>query len=305
MLREYADNPRAAHLVEMARRRLSSDLPEMRGQIQGLLGRITLEAAVRAVPGAGRVVEVRDRRALGPGVYPEVEVRALGIRWKGRMDLLTISDTSCEIVDLKTGAPQDYHAFQIRVYALLWNRDAELNPAGRRASLLKLAYRSEDATVPAPSSAELDDLEREIVRRGGAARDATSTIPPEARPSASNCCYCSVRHLCDEYWTSSTPRRIEEQRAGELHVKDVELVVTGRHGPASWDVLEATSGGPASNMRIVLRTSPSGPEFGVGASLRVLGAHVGNQENDAETGVLTLGVLSEVFLVPRVEASAT
>ena len=129
---------------------LRSRLPEMRGQVQALLRRVHLKVAAIDVS-KERVYFQPTRSPLNPGVYPEVEVHAPKINWRGKIDLLTISGTSCEVVDFKTGVPNEKHGFQLRVYALLWSRDTELNPKGQAANRLTISYDSGDVAVPAPS----------------------------------------------------------------------------------------------------------------------------------------------------------
>jgi len=72
------------------------------------------------------------RRPLANGAHPEVELRAKSIGWKGKADLLVVGDDACEITDFKTGAADEAHKFQVRVYAVLWRLDDQLNPSGGR-----------------------------------------------------------------------------------------------------------------------------------------------------------------------------
>jgi hypothetical protein len=46
------------------------------------------------------------------------ELRAKSIGWKGKADLLVLADDACEITDFKTGAADEAHKFQVRVYAM-------------------------------------------------------------------------------------------------------------------------------------------------------------------------------------------
>jgi CRISPR/Cas system-associated exonuclease Cas4 (RecB family) len=118
----------------------------------------------------------------------------------GRADLVTLGAESVEIVDYKTGAPHPSHADQLRIYALLWYRDADLNPSGKRVSRLSIAYPTDDVTVEPPAPDELAELESQLQLRTSAVRDSLSGRPPEARPSTELCATCPVRHLCEEYW---------------------------------------------------------------------------------------------------------
>jgi hypothetical protein len=131
------------------------------------------------IPGTADQGSARKKRSgsLTAGVFAEIELRATQAGWKGKVDLLVISPDACEIVDFKTGAQDEQHRFQIRVYALLWSRDNELNPSGRLATRLILRYSGADVDVVPPTRAELDDLEREVV-------DSCAIGTGQQRPSA-------------------------------------------------------------------------------------------------------------------------
>ncbi len=293
VLERFAGNPRAQGLLEFAARSLRGRVPELRTRTQTMLSRVRLPSV-----GAPQIEErtIVERGPLPMGVFAEVELRAKEIRWKGRADLLVLSPDVCGITDFKTGAPDDGHQFQIRVYALLWSRDAELNPTRRRADRLVLAYEAGEVEASAPSDAELDAIERNIVARGEAARQAVSQSPPEARPSADNCRYCGVRQLCSEYWTAKAQQKIAEQ-AGDARFGDAEVTITGRHGPSSWDARVELSRNLPPGMPAVFRTSSSS-ELQVGARLRVVDAAIVlDGEDQAEPAVITLGKLSEAYAV--------
>lgn len=116
------------------------------------------------------------------GIYPEVEVRAKSIGWKGKVDLLVLSDDACEIIDFKTGADDETHKFQVRAYAVMWRLDNELNPSERIVDRLVLTYENQDVDVPPPSAAEIEDLSRELVNYRNAVETALCTRPPPAYP---------------------------------------------------------------------------------------------------------------------------
>ena len=75
----------------------------------------------------------RERNPLPPGIYAEQWVQASSIGWGGYIDLLFLSNDRCEISDIKTGKAKESHADQVRLYALLWWLDIELNPDNRIA----------------------------------------------------------------------------------------------------------------------------------------------------------------------------
>ena len=250
-LSRLASSPRAQRVLEFAARSLRARVPELRTRAQTMLCRVRLSR----VP--ARHADGNTPRARGPltmGAFPEIELRAEEIGWKGKADLIALSSDACEITDFKTGAPDEGHGFQIQVYALLWSRDAELNPDRRRADRLLLAYDGGVIEIAAPTESELDELEILLRARRDAAHEAVSHHPPEARPDPKNCRYCGVRQLCDEYWTAETQRRMV-QEGEDRRFGDVEVTVTGRHGPSSWDARVELSRDIPTGKSAVIRTS--------------------------------------------------
>lgn len=294
VLERLASNPRATHLLEYAARSLRGQVPDLRTRAQTMLCRVRL-ARLDTPPGS-KGNAPKTRRPLSTGAFPEIDLYAKQIGWKGKADLLVLSASTCEISDFKTGAPVDWHRFQIQVYALLWNRDVDLNPERRRADRLLLCYSNGDVEVAAPSDKDLDELENQLVARRDAAHQSLSRIPPVARPDSEHCRYCGVRQLCGEYWTADTQRRLEQEEA-EQRFGDAEVTIVGRHGPSSWDVRVGISRRSRSGKPAVLRTN-GGLELRVGARLRVLDATITvDVEDDTEPVVITLGTLSEAYVV--------
>jgi hypothetical protein len=299
VLASHRSNPRTVHVMEMIARTLASQIPDMRAHLQGLMGRVRLSGARIGARDGERGQDEKARRPLTPGVYPELDVRVPQIGWRGKIDVLTISEANCEITDFKTGAPQAHHASQVRTYAVLWKRDKELNPTERVANRLTISYRSETVAVDAPSVIELDALADEMVERARLARRAVTDRVPEARPGAETCRYCSVRHMCEEYWTAAAQRKIAEGSVGPSQFTDMELSITGRHGPTSWDGIVGVSRVCGDGRHVVLRTESSGPNLKRDDHVRILDAHVVVPEEETEPAVATLTALSELFLVNR------
>ena len=293
VLQRFAENPRALPLLENAARSLRAQAPEIRTRVQAILARLPL-ARRSFSPNKGSVP--RQRGPLPHGAFPEIEVRAARIGWKGKVDLLVVSDDSCEIIDFKTGAPDEAHHFQVQVYALLWSLDEELNPTTRLADRLVLAYSDRDVVVPAPNAEQLVELERQVVGRRDQAHRAILKCLPEARPGAESCRYCGVRQLCAEYWARDTQRAIAADR-DDRRFCDVEVEVTGRHGPSSWDAVIVVSGGVEAGKPALLRTTGS-TVFQTGAHLRILDAAVALDPDDGDQPVVfTVGMFSESFVV--------
>lgn len=294
ILSPFSDNPRAVPLIEHAQRTLRGQVPTLRARVQSMLARLRLPKGAPPAPAASVVKATPSptRRPLANGTYPEVEVRARKIGWKGKVDLLVLGDEACEITDFKTGAADEGHKFQVRVYAVLWRLDDELNPSGRFADRLVLVYESQDVEVPPPSQQEIDDLARDLLARRKASEVALAARPPAARPDAETCRYCDVRQLCDAYWAGTAQVVTEDGRFG-----DIELKITGRHGPTSWDAVIMRARNLPAKMPALLRLQQP-DDFKAGMRVRVLdGALACDPEDDAAPAIVTLSALSEAYRV--------
>lgn len=294
ILKRFIDNPRALPLMEHAQRTLRGQVPALRARVQSMLARLRLPKNAPPAPAASapNTAGSPTRSPLSNGTYPEVELRAKSIGWKGKADLLVLADEVCEITDFKAGIADEAHIRQVRVYAVLWRLDDELNPAGRAVDRLVLAYESHDVEVPPPSAQEIDELSRELVARRKAAEAALAVRPPAARPSAGTCRYCSVRHLCDAYWAGAAQAVSDDGR-----FRDVELKVVRQHGPTSWDAVVVRARDLAANSPALLRLQQP-LEFKLGTRVRVLdGAFARDPEDVTAPLIVTLGVVSEIFRV--------
>ena len=233
-LRPYEANPRANEGIEGTRQRLSTRVPELRARLQGLLTRIQFTG--RRVNDSTESTKParRMRTRLPHGSYPEIEIQATKINWRGFADLLTLTDSLCEIREFKTGKPIPEHETQIRTYAVLWARDTELNPHGRLANRLVLSYDTHDQDVPVPTESEIPKLENELRQQASEALAFLQVDPPEARPSEANCTYCFVRHLCGEYWNWTKVSGSNEEKHIKDGFGDVQVEISGQLGARSW-----------------------------------------------------------------------
>lgn len=291
LLERTAKNPRTARLLDHFKRALRAQVPELRSRVQNMLARRVLSTKPRPAQAA---TPRRERSALGQGVYCEIDLRVPHLGWKGRADLLALAPDECEITDFKTGEASDEHALQLQTYALLWNRDEILNPAGRLATRLVLAHPHADVAVPAPTSAELAELENQLATRGATARALVTVHPPEARPSARQCRYCGVRQMCETFWRPEIQQLLADQ-TGETEPSfvDVQVSVQRRHGSKSWDIFIHAG---AERVRGLLRTAGD-VELAPGQRLRILGAARSVEDTDSDVQCLTIGMLSEMYVV--------
>ncbi len=294
ILKRFSDNPRAIPLMEHAQRTLRGQVPTLRARVQSMLARLRLPKWVPPVPIASTVKAAGplSRSPLVKGTYPELEVRARSIGWKGKVDLLVLDNNTCEVTDFKTGAVDEAHKFQVRVYAALWRLDDELNPLGRMVDRLILAYEIQDVEVPPPGQQEIEVLGRDLLARRKASEVALAARPPVARPDAETCRYCGVRQLCDAYWAGTTQVLTEDGRFG-----DIELKIVGRHGATSWDALVMRARNLPAKMPALLRLQRP-EDFELGMEVRILDAALARDPEDAAApAIVTLSAWSEAYRV--------
>lgn len=168
----------------------------------------------------------------------------------------------------------------------------------RVADRLIISYPDGDVDVPPMSPDELAEFEAQLSERTATALQKTQATPPRARPGPDACRYCSVRQLCDEYWTWIG----QETEATEASpFGDLEITLSTQHGPRSWDASANSCRGIAPGQQLLLRCTDLLIKPHPGDHLRVLNAHVSIPEEDfGDDGptlpILTVGSQTEVFL---------
>jgi hypothetical protein len=275
-------NPRMARRVPSLRTTLRSRTPEIRRRVQTMVARATLVTS--SAPSTLDRAPSTTRAPLGDGSHPEVRLEVSNLRLAGRADLITIADGNCAIVDYKTGAPDEHHAAQLRMYALLWARDSELNPNGLPVVALTLSYATHDVKVDPPASSESDALAQDLLARIAVSERELRLRPPPARPAAPVCGFCSVRHLCEEYWSS-----IARTAGTASDFVDKQGTIVSQNGPRSW-LIELQPDGK----RMLLRTPTENPGFTVGDQLRLIDVAVARDE-DSDDAAITITQVSEIF----------
>jgi hypothetical protein len=282
-------NPRASERADGLDAELRRHGGDMRLIVQRAINRAVSEAKT---PFAGEGAGGR-RGPLGFGYHPEVELAPDGLAWVGYADAILLAPDRCEIIDYKTGEPSPAHAEQLRLYALLWARDSVVNPSGRLATTLRVAYSGVAVEIPAPGLAELAELEIAVEERARSARGAIARTVPPAVVTSEECRYCDVKHLCDDYWTPSGQALVAEVL--EPRYRSLQVVVTGRRGASAVAMtIELDPYVPAGTATVGVLSRHA--VYSAGQRLRLLDAQV---TQDAETGapVLGFGPGSESFLV--------
>lgn len=284
-LARFDDNPR---LSDGRRRQLTRTLtdwvPQAREQIQTYLNRMELRPAAAAPSDAppGNVVRYPARA----GDHPEMELVAGSLRLKGRIDLLIVDADSIQIIDFKTGAEDPTHQEQLRLYALLWDGDDLVNPEGRAVTALVAAYPSHDVAVPVPSPEELAALRGRVAARIAAA-DAAITAMPPAAIVGEHCGLCSVRGLCDTYWTDAA---VATASVADGAWYDVAGTVVREHGVKSFALREART-----NAEVLIRTPTPTYALPMGGDVRILGARRVVDVDEGDALIAALGSRSEVL----------
>lgn len=287
-LRRLDTNPRIAPRLESLRAALNQRVPDIRQRVQSVVARMPIAPSPIPTPSDTHA----SRAPLGPGSYPEVELRAPGLRFVGRADVLTVQPDDVVITDYKTGDPDPHHADQLRTYALLWRRDKKLNPTGRPVTSLVIAYAAHDEVVHAPDPAELDELASALEARIGHAEKDLRLRPPPARPAPEMCRYCAVRHMCEDYW-AQLGRHAPIDASADVEFTDREGTIMRRNGPRSW-ILRLE---PA-DFEVLLRTPTETVPFAAGDRIRLLGVAYGF-DDDAEQAVATIMQATETFVLTQ------
>ena len=260
-------------------------IPEIRTEVQGYLQRMTL---VPSPTSGGGAAPPLGRRALSPGSHPETQLQADDLRLKGRIDLLTITETEVEITDYKTGAEDPAHLNQLRFYATLWDQDEVANAGRTPLGMLTASYPTVEVTIDAPSVGELVMLAGAMRSRVANADGQLAASVPIATPG-DHCYSCAVRSVCDRYWQEGVP---DPAALTDGSWFDFEGVVGRQHGPKSWWLLDPNT----RQKRLLLRTT-SPQSLVAGHRLRLLGIRREVDPEGDEPVVALLTSNSEALVV--------
>lgn len=282
-------NPRFQSFAPAFERSLAMKLPRMRELLQELLSEqkwVVRPIAATTKPQAPS----SSRSRLRDGTSFEVEVRNPAIRWKGRIDAITLDHGLCSISDLKTGEPSDSHIEQLKTYSVLWHGDKEINPDGIPIAALTIYYGSSPVSVKPLTLEEVATLRASIVDRTTRAEQDLALSPTPARPSESNCLFCQVKLLCPEYWKT---RQIDSPE----NFQDLELALISKRNDFVW-IARETRNGIAGRELLLTRPNGGAPyweDLAPGLHLRLTDAHVTAREQDFPLAVPT--TFSEALVV--------
>lgn len=282
VLSRWDGNPRVEPRLSDFRADLFDSLPDLRLRVQQLLSRIRLGEA----PPRGGHTRTRERFPLTSGSYSEVRMRASDLGWTGVADLITLEDEGVEIRDFKTGSVADSHAFQLQCYALIWSHDSVSNPDGKPPTSLVISYPHGDVRIDPLAGSQLDAFERELVERTKTARDALIEYSPEAMPSKDNCSHCSVRHLCDDFWSPANLNLLRNESAAPRWFEDIQLRLTRELSATMWVATVVRSPNLAAEETVLLKLGAT--DMGLARKsreVRLLGAQVIQSHDDSQSGI--------------------
>jgi CRISPR/Cas system-associated exonuclease Cas4 (RecB family) len=298
------ENPRFYRMRDSLSSAIRSQIHRIREKVQILLSRLdwrTITSAVHSeeAPSSDAPPRANLRNCLRDGTHFEVELRDELLRWKGVADVIDLSSSGCSITDFKSGNQSESHELQIRIYAVLWRYDIDLNPHGQLATRLVLSYPGQEHVLEPLSTEELAKLRAEIKTRTDLVRQAVDAEMPKPNLSDESCNGCQVRHLCVEYWTEKRRRICTKDNQGN-YFDDLEVIVTSKRSELLWEAtcLIDSSGPSAATMLMRL---PPGEKIlethlAPGKRLRITGALVLRRDDD-ELPLVQITATSE-FLFP-------
>lgn len=293
-LLKLSDNPRITlDRITRVRDELVRRAPDAADQVKVFLGRGVFPSGSGSSNdkdvSVGRGDVSRRRAPAGRGAHAEQELTAEKLRLTGRIDLLVVDDAAVTITDLKTGMQNAAHEDQVRLYALLWYLDSQVNPARRLATELRVAHPGMVHSFAAPGLSDLEALADAVATRVEAADRITREPPPTANPNEENCQYCYVKHLCDAYW-SALPPAITEVSTDDWF--DFEGRILRRNGSKSWFAETLTQ----PTAEVLVRTVETNAAFQVGKRVRLLGVRRSQDPDDPARIVISLVPTSEWYL---------
>ncbi|HKV78660.1 MAG TPA: PD-(D/E)XK nuclease family protein [Candidatus Sulfotelmatobacter sp.] len=237
LAKALAGNPRFEIVRDWSLVALQKRIPLLREHVQLQLGKISWPVLSQNNEQSAAPKDVcrhpSNRPALGKGVHFEVEVRYPKLKWRGVIDFLDVGEQSCTIKDFKTGEASDDHVLQLKLYALLWLNDRELNPAALPPSQLSVSYASGEQEVSiAPK--ELAELSESLLNRAAQVRASIDGPASRANVSNDNCPHCDVRHLCSDYWSLSRRSKAPAKGDASAVADDIQLELKARRGDKTW-----------------------------------------------------------------------
>jgi hypothetical protein len=297
VIEKEAANPRFTEFEITLRKQIEARMPRMREALQEILADRQLLASPGPVAGASLPHQGdHQRRGLLPGTHFEVDLRDAVLMWKGRADMLTLSEEGCSISDIKTGQPDDSHRLQLQIYALLWNSDSDLNHHQTPVISLQIGYGAGVLAVEVPTQDESSALRAELLKRTLQIRQELSLPIVPAKPCVSNCGYCQVKLLCDDFWITVPTMASPADR-----FRHIELILTRQESDSVWVATTTSLRADSQKGEVFIKRPSDGVSFWAelqpGFKLRLTDALVTYGQPD-ERPLISITAFTEPLLIP-------
>jgi CRISPR/Cas system-associated exonuclease Cas4 (RecB family) len=293
-------NPRFEQFRNDLHRNVKQKIPQMRATLQALLVSQVWTSSTNSTKDlASDIISIKHepptkRFALGTGTSVEIDLEDKTARWRGRADVIEVSQNGCSITDLKSGSASKDHEVQLLVYTMLWREDQDRNPSLIPVMSLAIVYADGKVDVPIPDAAAMQTFREELISSSGSVRKALDSPTVPANPTPDNCRYCPVKLLCGPHWRSL----LEVGADGLLSSNEVSLIES--RGDRAWLARVTASPILPVNQQVVIRNYEGGKPFWnemkAGLSVRLTDGRVSEPEAD-EIPVINLSMMSEALFV--------
>ena len=162
-----------------------------------------------------------------PAVLPEVMLKLEDPPVHGKIDLVITGTDGDTLIEFKTGEPWPEHQRQSALYSFLW-----WAVTGRFACERQLLYPNQNIVkLRGMSQVELKEEGIALNERVTRAKQELSRTPPSVRIEADRCRSCTVRQLCEEYWTANATAGsrwvwdsvAQPRAAGSMEWRDLQI----------------------------------------------------------------------------------
>jgi CRISPR/Cas system-associated exonuclease Cas4 (RecB family) len=146
----------------------------------------------------GLVGQSRRKDVPFPAILPEVELRLDDPPVRGKIDLVVTAIDGDTLIEYKTGERRPEHEKQSQLYAFLW-----WATTGRLARERQLLYPNQNVVkLGGMTQSGLQQEEKALKARVAWAKKEIASKLPGAHIEEQRCRSCTVRQLCEEYWTA-------------------------------------------------------------------------------------------------------
>lgn len=297
-----SNNPRFEQFRNDLSRTLRLKLPHLRATLQALIaGNVwtfsaTKPKALKSVKAPILQQKAIQRFPLGKGTFVEVDLEDAISKWRGRPDIMSVSEQGCSITDLKSGNASEEHAEQLTVYSMLWLEDSDRNPSRLPVQGLQIVYATGTVAITVPDDEQATTFRRNLVASSDLVRSALNSPDVPANPSRENCRHCSVKLLCEPYWQSLSAVGLD----GDYSNNQVTLLEM--RGERAWLATVTSSSSLQANEKVIVRAYQGGKSFWSdlkpGFSVRLTDGLLSSTE-ESVIPVINLSMMTEaLFLEP-------